>query len=109
MYYRYPFECSEEPLDVLGTKEHSTINHPSPSRYSCFQGTSANTPLHVNIVNKTGYTPLHKAAQTGSLELVSLFVKKGADVTVCNHKDITPLHIACYFAHEEVGYRYIYM
>ncbi|KAK3086087.1 hypothetical protein FSP39_013342 [Pinctada imbricata] len=86
------------------TTDISVMCHPLCTCDKCsnlHQSGPAETPLHVNVRNRSMYTPLHKAAQVGSVELVSLFVRRGAEVNVTNHKHVTPLHIACYFAQTE--------
>ncbi len=36
---------------------------------------------HVNIIQQSGLTPLHSAAQNGNIELIILLLEKGADTT----------------------------
>lgn len=51
-----------------------------------------------NVVNakddKTGYTPLHFAAEGCYVDLVSLLLEKGADSNIINNSGASPLHIA---------------
>lgn len=54
----------------------------------------------VNARAKDGMTPLHRAAQTGAIEMMSLLISKRADVNAVLHNPVgfadldTPLHVA---------------
>ncbi len=48
----------------------------------------------IDATNQLGLTPMHLAAQSGNLELVSLFIKAFADINVQDNKGNTPLHYA---------------
>ncbi|KAL6077642.1 Cytohesin-4 [Balamuthia mandrillaris] len=52
--------------------------------------------LDVNITDKEGATPLHKAAFFGHLLLVDLLIKCGADVSTQDEEGATPLHKAAF-------------
>lgn len=52
---------------------------------------------NLNIADKRGATPLHRAASKGNLEIVRLFLESLDHINI-NAKDIcgsTPLHLAC--------------
>lgn len=60
-----------------------------------FQGSlSSENSLNVNIADDKLFRPLHKACQAQNLDLVKLFINKGAEVNVHTKKGITPLHLA---------------
>ena len=46
----------------------------------------------VNAPDKDGVTPLHRAAESGDVELVKLLVALGADVNAATTAGWTPLH-----------------
>jgi ankyrin repeat protein len=49
-------------------------------------------------------TPLHFAAQNGSLEVIPLLVEAGADICACTQPDgQTPLDVALLHKHESVA------
>jgi L-ascorbate metabolism protein UlaG (beta-lactamase superfamily) len=48
----------------------------------------------VNVTNDRGQTPLHKAVQTGSMELVQMLIQNSARVNVSDQTGRTPLHMA---------------
>lgn len=61
-----------------------------------------NRGLNINHQDLYGETPLHKASESGHVELARLFLKSGADV---NSKEVfgyTPLHLAACRGDEEV-------
>lgn len=49
---------------------------------------------YLNIVNKTGDTPLHTAIRKNSKRIIQIFINNGADINKCNKDGSTPLHIA---------------
>jgi ankyrin repeat protein len=49
---------------------------------------------NVNLVDGSGWTALHYAAQRGSLECVKLLIKNEAEINELTNKLETPLHIA---------------
>ena len=52
--------------------------------------------------SETGFTPLHAAAFTGSLETVKLLVSRGANVNARNSAKQTPLALAKKRTSEEI-------
>lgn len=50
--------------------------------------------VDVNAEDSNGWTPLHFAARTGSVEAVQLLLDAGASVNVPDSKGVTPLHRA---------------
>ncbi|KAM5245676.1 ankyrin repeat domain-containing protein 49 [Ctenodactylus gundi] len=55
----------------------------------------AEKAAHVNTRDKDRYTPLHRAAYNGHLEIVRELVAQGADVHAVTVDGWTPLHSAC--------------
>ncbi len=55
----------------------------------------------VNFGDEIGDTTLHRAAGTGSVEIVQFLVSAGADMHERNANDDTPLHYACMFVPAE--------
>lgn len=49
------------------------------------------------------FRPLHKACQAQNLDLVKLFLNKGAEINVYTKKGITPLHLAAINQNTQVG------
>ncbi|KAJ6596035.1 ankyrin repeat-containing domain protein, partial [Mycena sp. CBHHK59/15] len=47
----------------------------------------------VDVVDNSGWTPLHIAASAGHEEIVQELVGAGADVNKKNNKGITPLYV----------------
>jgi len=48
----------------------------------------------VNVQDKDGMTPLHLAAQSGSVVVTELLLRNGASARMTNSKGLTPLHYA---------------
>ncbi len=57
----------------------------------------------VNLANITGFTPLHHAAENGSLEAAEALLKAGADPTWPNSAGETPAEVARKRMHPEVA------
>ena len=53
----------------------------------------------VNMKNEDGNSPLHYACMRGNLEVVKLLHIKGANMTIKNLSNLTPLHLAIYHSH----------
>ncbi|WP_438456569.1 tetratricopeptide repeat protein [Wolbachia endosymbiont of Kerria lacca] len=49
---------------------------------------------NINAVDVDGWTPLHYAAQDGHLDIVKLLLDRGADPTIRNSNEKTPLQLA---------------
>jgi len=57
----------------------------------------------VNVKNNDGSSPLHFAAEIGSLSVVKLLVESGADVRVKNHSGQTASELARVKGKEDVS------
>ncbi|KAL3859954.1 hypothetical protein ACJMK2_010133 [Sinanodonta woodiana] len=62
------------------------------------------TSLNVNCTNSQGMTPLHVATLYEQVELVKLFISKGANNNIQTVKNISPLHRACYVNNKEIAF-----
>jgi hypothetical protein len=60
-------------------------------------------PVLVNAMDREGWTPLHWAAERGSVEMAELFISKGADVNVQDNENVTPLHVAAFYGRKRVA------
>lgn len=66
---------------------------------------TAENPGVVNERDKNDFTPLHKAAYSGKLDVVKFLVEKGADVNVKDKYGVTPLKMAQEWGRTEIiGY-----
>jgi ankyrin repeat protein len=81
-------------LDTLDEKGNSLLgtailsNQVEAARYLLDEGSD------VNHKNKSGYTPLHFAADRNQVEIVDFLIRRGADVNAVNKYQITPLFSA---------------
>ena len=50
-----------------------------------------------------GYTPLLEAARSGQLELIELFLRRGASIAVRGKEGETPLMVSKAFGHPEAA------
>jgi len=57
----------------------------------------------INLPNRSGFTPLHHAGEAGSKEAAALLIAKGADLTLRNARNQTPIETALAFRHPEVA------
>jgi ankyrin repeat protein len=63
-------------------------NHPVVVRLLVAQGAT------INLANLTGFTPLHHAAENGSVEAGRVLLELGADWTLANNGGLRPLDVA---------------
>jgi len=56
----------------------------------------------INVSDRSGRTPLHKACQEGHLEMVQLLIQHGAKVNMEDKKDRRPVHIAALKGHIQI-------
>ncbi len=56
----------------------------------------------INAKDKHGYTPLHRMAFNGIVEMVEWLLENKADVSAVTDKGSTPLHLAIMDYHKEV-------
>jgi len=59
---------------------------------------------NINARDNKGLTPLHKASQYYSVDIMELLLAHGADVNAKDNHGHTPLHEAIYFNHPEAGF-----
>jgi len=57
----------------------------------------------VHCRDEDGYTPLHRAAYSGHVEVVSALLTSGSDVNPRTIDGWTPLHSACRWSHATVA------
>jgi uncharacterized protein len=58
---------------------------------------------NINSANRSGFTPLHHAAEAGSKEAATLLITNGANLTLRNNYEQTPEGIATTSHHREVA------
>jgi ankyrin repeat protein len=58
---------------------------------------------NINLANRSGFTPLHHAAEAGSKEVATLLISKGANLTLRNMHGQTPEQTATVSNHPEVA------
>jgi ankyrin repeat protein len=58
---------------------------------------------NINAANRTGYTPLHHAAEAGSKEAATLLITNGANLSLRNMYEQTPEQTATASHHPEVA------
>lgn len=63
-------------------------NKPDAIRFLLRRGAS------INLGNRTGFTPLHHAAEAGSLQAAEALLAAGADVTKTNENGMSPADVA---------------
>ncbi len=56
----------------------------------------------VSAANTLGWTPLHRAASEGYVNLAELFIEHGADVDARTNTGRTPLHVAAWNGHLDI-------
>lgn len=57
----------------------------------------------INLANRSGFTPLHHAAEAGSEEAAALLIGNGANLTLRNLHNQTPLETATASHHPAVA------
>jgi ankyrin repeat protein len=73
------------------------FNHADAVRFLIARGAT------VNLDNRTGFTPLHHAAENGSLEAAEALLDAGADPTWPNNMGETPAQVARKRSHLDVA------
>ena len=58
--------------------------------------------IDINLINEEGNTPLQTATLVGSLDIVRLLIRFGADPGVTSRDGWSTLHIAAYSGHSEI-------
>ena len=56
----------------------------------------------LNLVNNTGFTPVHHAAEAGAAEALTILLEAGADITVTNNQGLLPLDTARGRGHTQI-------
>lgn len=68
---------------------------PFPSQLTTVRRLLSEKATHVNTRDEDEYTPLHRAAYSGHLDVVRELIAQGADVHAVTVDGWTPLHSAC--------------
>ncbi|MBI5207551.1 MAG: ankyrin repeat domain-containing protein [Candidatus Firestonebacteria bacterium] len=58
--------------------------------------------LNIKAIDENGFTPLHKAAETGNIEQIELLISKGANINAKTNNGITPLYIVAKYGYKNV-------
>ena len=61
-----------------------------------------NDQIDINLLNEEGNTPIQVAALGGSLDIVRLMIRFGADPNLSNRDGWSTLHISAYAGHSEI-------
>ncbi|KAI5803509.1 ankyrin repeat-containing domain protein, partial [Peziza echinospora] len=82
---------------------HAAVNSNAYGRLSAIEPISLLiTAVSVNAQDLSGFTPLHYAAQSGSVDLVTLLLSKSADLSIRGRKGEVPLALAARNGHTKV-------
>ena len=74
-----------------GTPLHAAVSHgPGTAMAKWLLASGAK----INVRDRAGQTPLHRAAEVGRADLVILFLHSGADVTMKDKNNRTPVEVA---------------
>ena len=100
----------DELASSLGTKQSTLIQGGEETALSvdgkmtALQAASLGNPIllqkciddgmNIEEPDETGQTPLHMAADKGSLDCIMILLKNGADINVADNEGTTPLHAA---------------
>ena len=71
------------------------VHHHSPQMLADIARSLLEHGADLNAQANDGLTPLHKAAEWGQVEVVSVFLEHGANVGVEDNQGATPLHAGC--------------
>ncbi|KAJ4486018.1 ankyrin repeat-containing domain protein [Lentinula aciculospora] len=63
---------------------------------------SLDSEVDINALDEFGYTPLHLACDRGSVETVRFLLSKGADTSIKDPDEMTPLQLAQTAGHEGI-------
>ena len=69
----------------------------------CNLDSGADVNLEDRVIDSNNDAPLHFAAQNGHLNVVSLLLKRGANVNAKNRDSSAPLHLAAFEGHAEIA------
>ncbi|KAF9076182.1 ankyrin repeat-containing domain protein [Rhodocollybia butyracea] len=64
---------------------------------------SLDSDVDLNAFDEFGYTPLHLACDRGNTEIVRLLLAKGADSSIKDSDEMTPLELAQTSGHEDIA------
>lgn len=59
--------------------------------------------ININYLRPPGTTPLHQACIEGNLDIVELLVRRGANIHLRDHRDLSPLQLANLYGHFEIA------
>ena len=95
--------------DVNGLDTRAEPNGRRPLNWAAIRNDTAmissllDAGANINSANRTGFTPLHHAAESGSKEAAILLIARGANLTLRNRNEQTPEQTATAHHHPEVG------
>ncbi len=94
--------------DVNGLDTRREPNGRRPLSWAAIRNDTAIRALldagaNINSANRTGFTPLHHAAEAGSKEAATLLITNGANLTLRNMYEQTPEQTATASHHPEVA------
>ena len=81
---------------------HSAVTHDDLEKAVQIVAQLLRAGADVNAVQERGYTPLHRAADRGSRELVGLLLRAGADLQLRSESGRTAADLAAAKAHQDV-------
>ncbi|XP_018328199.1 ankyrin repeat domain-containing protein 49-like [Agrilus planipennis] len=96
-YEKHPHETPEK--EILWAAENGELE--------VVKSLVLKDPGLVNVADKDGYTPLHRACYNNHVEVVEFLLENGADISAKTLMLWQPLHSACQWNHKECVLRLI--
>jgi len=96
-------------VNGLDTRPVAGPNGRRPLNYAAIRNDTAmitallNEWANINLANRSGFTPLHHAAEAGSAEAATLLIAKGANLTARNARQQTAEQIATVTHHADIS------
>ena len=94
--------------DINGLDTRSNSNGRRPLNWAAIRNDTAmisallDAGADINLANRSGFTPLHHAAEAGSAEAATLLIAKGANLTARNARQQTAEQIATVTHHADI-------